>query len=89
MAFFTRASVSRPMGRPLSEPSTTFAALLYARLSGHSRKRATEILSADPDRASGAIWSVAAHAHRDGIQTAEQFEAWLQREDTKQEPATL
>jgi len=69
------------MGRPLSEPTATFAALLYARLSGHSRKRAQEILSANPDRASGAIWSVAAQAHHEGVQTAEQFEVWLQKTD--------
>jgi hypothetical protein len=80
MAYFSRASVARPtMGRPLSEPTATFAALLYARLSGHSRKRAEEIIATDPDRASGAIWSVAAHAHHEGVKTAEEFEAWLQK----------
>jgi hypothetical protein len=67
------------MGRPLSEPAATFAALLYARLSGHSRKRAQELLTADPNRASGAVWSVAAQAHNEGVTTAEQFEQWLQR----------
>jgi hypothetical protein len=90
MAYFSTASVTRSaMGRPLGEPTATFAALLFARLSGYSRKRATELLAANPDAASGAIWSVAAHAHREGVQTAEQFEAWLQREDAKQEPVTL
>jgi hypothetical protein len=69
------------MGRPLSEPTATFAALLYARLSGHSRKRAEEILTANPDRASGAVWSVAARAQHEGVKTAEQFEAWLQKTD--------
>jgi hypothetical protein len=69
------------MGRPLSEPTATFAALLYARLSGHSRKRAQEILASDPDRASGAVWSVAAQANHDGVKTAEQFETWLQKTD--------
>jgi hypothetical protein len=69
------------MGRPLSEPTATFAAMLFARLSGHSRKRATELLAADPNRASGAVWSVAAMAHADGVTSAEQFEAWLQREE--------
>jgi len=82
MAYFSRSSVTRSaMGRPLSEPTATFAALLYARVSGHSRKRAQEILAADPDRARGAIWSVASQAHADGVTTAEQFEAWLQREE--------
>jgi len=82
MAYFSTASVTRSaMGRPLGEPTATFAALLYARLSGHSRKRAQEILVADPDRASGAVWSVAAMAHADGVTTAEGFEAWLQREE--------
>jgi hypothetical protein len=79
MAYFNRSSVTRPMGRPLSEPTATFAAMLYARLSGHSRKRAQEILAADPDRASGAVWSVAAMAHADGVTSSEQFEQWLQR----------
>jgi len=81
MSYFTRASVSRPMGRPLGHPVTTFAAMLHARLSGHSRKRAVELLTADPNRASGAVWSIASQAAADGVQTAEQFEAWLQRED--------
>jgi len=67
------------MGRPLSEPTVTFAALLYARLSGHSRKRAQEILTADPDRASGAVWSVAAQAYNEGIRSAEAFQQWLQK----------
>ena len=82
MSYFTRASVTRPlMGRPLGQPVTTFAAMLYARLSGHSRKRAVEILTTDPNRASGAVWSVAAQAAADGVTTSEQFEAWLQREE--------
>jgi hypothetical protein len=82
MAYFSTTAVARaPMGRPLSEPTATFAALLYARVSGHSRKRAQEILAADPDRARGAIWSVASQAHADGVTTAEQFEAWLQSEE--------
>jgi hypothetical protein len=69
------------MGRPLSEPTATFAAMLFARVSGHSRKRATELLAADPNRASGAIWSVAAAAYNEGITTAEGFEQWLQSEE--------
>ena len=69
------------MGRPLGQPVETYAAILFARLSGHSRKRAAEILTTDPNRASGAVWSVAAQAAADGVQTAEQFEAWLQREE--------
>ena len=82
MSYFSRASVSRPMmGRPLGQPVETFAAILFARLSGHSRKRAVEILSTDPSRASGAVWSVAAQAAAAGVQTAEQFEQWLQREE--------
>ena len=82
MSYFSRASISRPMmGRPLGQPVETYAAILFARLSGHSRKRAAEILTTDPNRASGAVWSVAAQAAADGVQTAEQFEAWLQREE--------
>ena len=87
MSYFSRASVSRPMmGRPLGQPVTTFAAMLYARLSGHSRKRAVELLTTDPDKASGAIWSIAAQAATDGVTTSEQFEQWLQREE---KPSTL
>lgn len=82
MSYFSRASVTRPMGRPLGQPVESFAALLYARLTGHSRKRAEEILAADPDKASGAVWSVAAHAHSEGVRTGEEFEQWLQREPT-------
>lgn len=87
MSYFTRASVSRPMmGRPLGQPVTTFAAMLYARLSGHSRKRAVELLATDPNKASGAVWSIAAQAAAAGITTSEQFEQWLQREE---KPSTL
>lgn len=75
------------MGRPLGQPVTTFAALLFARLSGHSRKRALEILAADPGKANGAIWAVASQAHAEGISTAEAFEQWLQR--STEEPSTL
>ena len=90
MSYFSRASVSRPMmGRPLGQPVTTFAAMLYARLSGHSRKRAVELLTTDPDKASGAIWSVAAQAAADGVTTAEQFQQWLQREPTKETASPL
>ena len=82
MPYFSRNSVSRAqMGRPLNEPIGSFAALLYARLSGHSRKRANEILTADPDRASGAVWSVAATAYNQGVRSTEDFEKWLQREE--------
>ena len=87
MSYFSRASVSRPMmGRPLGQPVETFAAMLYARLSGHSRKRAVELLTTDPNRASGAVWSVAAQAAADGVTTSEQFEAWLQREEQPSQP---
>ena len=87
MSYFSRASVSRPMmGRPLGQPVTTFAAMLYASLSGHSRKRAVELLTTDPNRASGAVWSVAAQAPADGVTTSEQFEAWLQREEQPSQP---
>ena len=65
------------MGRPLGQPVESFAALLYARLSGHSRKRAAEILAANPDKASGAIWSVASQAANEGVQSTADFEAWL------------
>jgi hypothetical protein len=82
MAYFSTASVTRSaMGRPLGEPATTFAAMLFARLSGHSRKRAEELLRANPNTAAGGVWAVATHAAREGIQTAEQFEAWLQKAD--------
>jgi hypothetical protein len=81
MAYFTRASVTRPMGRPLGEPATTFAAMLFARLSGHSRKRAEELLRANPNTAVGGVWSVAAQAASEGVKTAEQFEAWLKKTD--------
>jgi hypothetical protein len=81
MSYFSRASVTRPMGRPLGEPATTFAALLFARLSGHSRKRAEELIRANPNAASGAVWSVAGHAASEGIRSAEDFEKWLQREE--------
>jgi len=79
MSYFTRASVSRPMGRPLGQPATTFAAILFARLSGHSKKRALELLTADPDRASGAVWSIASQAAADGVQSTADFETWLDR----------
>ncbi len=83
MSYFSRASVTRPMGRPLGQPVESFAALLYARLSGHSRKRAEELIRANPSTASGAVWAVASQAHADGVTTAEQFEQWLQK--TEQE----
>jgi hypothetical protein len=67
------------MGRPLGQPVESFAALLYARLSGHSRKRAEELIRANPDAASGAVWAVAAQAHNEGVTTSEQFEQWLQK----------
>lgn len=83
MAFFSAQAISRPpLGRPLGTPTATFAALLFARLSGHSRRRAEEILAADPNKANGAVWSVASQAAAEGVQTAEQFEQWLQREQT-------
>ena len=82
MSYFSRASVTRPMmGRPLGQPVETFASILFARLSGHSRKRAVELLATDPNKASGAVWSIAAQAAADGVTTAEQFEQWLQREE--------
>ena len=81
MSFFARSQVTRPLGRPLGQPVESFAALLYARLSGHSRKRAAEILAANPDKASGAIWSVASQAANEGVQSTADFEAWLDRTD--------
>ena len=81
MSYFSRASVTRPMGRPLGQPVESFAALLFARLSGHSRKRAEELLRANPSTASGAVWAVASAAYNEGITTAEQIEEWLQREE--------
>ena len=82
MAYFSAQGISRShLGRPLGTPTASFAALLYSRLSGHSRRRAEEIINTNPDKASGAIWSVAAKAAAAGVQTAEQFEAWLQREE--------
>jgi hypothetical protein len=90
MAYFSAQGISRPpLGRPLGTPTATFAALLFAKLSGNSRRRAEEILNANPNRASGAIWSVAAHAAAEGVETPEGFEQWLQRESTsdKQSPS--
>jgi hypothetical protein len=85
MAAFSAQSISRPpLGRPLNTPTWTFAALLYGKLTGNSRRRAEEILQKNPDAANGAIWSVAANAAADGIKTAEQFQEWLQRESTSQ-----
>ncbi len=81
MSFFARSQVTRPMGRPLGQPATTFAAILFARLSGHSKKRALELLTADPNRASGAVWSVASQAANEGVQSTADFEAWLDRTD--------
>lgn len=89
MAYFNRASVTRPMGRPLGQPVESFAALLYARLSGHSRKRAAEIIAANPNAASGAVWSVASQAAAEGVQTSEQFEKWLQREPANENAPAL
>jgi len=88
MSYFSRASITRPMGRPLGQPVETFAAVLYARLSGHSRKRAAEILAANPNAASGAVWAVAADAAGAGVKTAADFEQWLQRAATE-EPTAL
>ena len=83
MAFFSAQAISRPpLGRPLGQPAASFAALLFSRLSGHSRRRAEEILTANPDKASGAIWSVASAAATAGCKTAADFEAWLQRKPT-------
>lgn len=87
MAYFSRQSVSRAvMGRPLNQPAQTFAAILYARLSGHSRKRAQEIIAANPNAASGGIWAVAGDAAASGVKTAEEFQQWLQgaEESTEQ-----
>lgn len=87
MAYFSSQGISRPpLGRPLGTPTATFAALLFSRLSGHSRRRAEEIINSSPEKASGAIWSVAAQAAAAGITTSEQFEQWLQREE---KPSTL
>ena len=72
----------------MAEPVAGFAAILFSRLSGNSRKRAIEILTADPSRASGAVWSVASKAHSDGCETAEDFLRWLQGEESK-EPTVL
>jgi hypothetical protein len=58
-------------------------------LSGNSRRRAEEILQKNPDAANGAIWAIAADAAASGIETAEQFQEWLQRESAseKQSPS--
>ena len=90
MAYFSAQGISRShLGRPLGTPTASFAALLYSRLSGHSRRRAEEIINTNPDKASGAIWSVAAQAAADGVTTAEQFQQWLQREPTKETASPL
>ena len=77
MAFFSTAQAS---GRPLAVAPQTFAAILFGRLHGYSRKRAEEILAANPEAASGTIWRLAAVGQSEGCQTAEQFERWVQRE---------
>ena len=77
MSYFSRASAT---GRPLQIPVQAFTAILYAKLHGYSRARAEEILAADPEAASGTIWRLAAVAHSEGIRTAVDFEAWVQRE---------
>lgn len=85
MAYFSAQGISRPpLGRPLGTPTAAFAAVLFAKLSGNSRRRAEEILASNPDKASGAVWSIAAHAAAEGIETAEAFEQWLQREPSKE-----
>jgi hypothetical protein len=92
MAYFSAQGMYFRQRQPPDWPSardsnrTTFAALLYSRLSGHSRRRAEEIINTDPNRASGAVWSVAAQAAADGVTTSEQFEAWLQREEQPSQP---
>lgn len=81
MSYFSRHDIkAAAMGRPLSEPVRSFTAILFARLTGHSRKRAIEILAANPDAASGLQWNLAAAAHADGCETSADFEQWLQRD---------
>ena len=92
MPYFSRtAAKAAPMGRPLSEPVRSFTSILFARLHGYSRKRAHEIISENPDAASGLLWNLASSAHADGCATTADFEAWLQKDFcrvvTEQDPA--
>jgi hypothetical protein len=77
MAYFNRAQAT---GRPLDVPVQAFAAILYAKLYGHSRKRAEELLADNPDAASPTLWRLAAVAQSEGIRTSEAFERWMQKE---------
>lgn len=77
MSYFSRASVT---GRPLAVPVQAFTAILYAKLHGLSRKRAEELITANPDTASPTLWRLAAVAQSEGIRTSEAFEQWVQRE---------
>jgi hypothetical protein len=77
MAYFNRAQAT---GRPLDIPVQAFTALLYAKVYGHSRKRAEELIAANPDAASPTLWRLAAVAHGEGIRTSEAFEAWVTKE---------
>lgn len=81
MPYFSRASVARPpMGRPLAVPVESFVAIMLAKMSGHSVKRAAELLAENEDAASPTLWRLAAMAHGQGIRTNKAFEQWLQRE---------
>jgi hypothetical protein len=77
MAYFNRAQAT---GRPLDIPAQAFAAILYAKLYGHSRKRAEELLAENPDAASPTLWRLAAVAQSEGVRTSEAFERWMQKE---------
>ena len=87
MAYFNRAQVT---GRPLDVPVQAFTAILYAKLYGHSRKRAEELLAENPDAASPTLWRLAAVAQSEGIRTSEAFERWMQKElaETFKTPVT-
>ncbi len=87
MAYFNRAQAT---GRPLDIPVQAFTAILYAKLYGHSRKRAEELLAENPDAASPTLWRLAAVAQSEGIRTSEAFERWMQKElaETFKTPVT-
>jgi hypothetical protein len=64
-------------GRPLSLPVRTFVAVLLSKVRGIAHKTALELIEEDPDAAPGLYWSLAAVAHAEGMNTREEFEAWL------------
>jgi hypothetical protein len=64
-------------GRPLSFRTQSFAATLFAELTGLSFKRATEIVEQNPDVVSGAMWQMCATAADSGVATNSHFKMWI------------